>query len=309
MGQAWAVIAIFVFVFILWVSTGGPTKPISFAGPYITPITDVGDVQGGYGEDIDIGTDNKSSESGSRIWSVKSVVGRFENRLGSGANVGPVSPLADRVRIVSGAGGPSGSDTKSEYIVIRSTSESAVDVTGWRIVSKKSGASVTIPQAERIARSGALANVVLNEGDEVVITTGGSPSGASFRENKCAGYLDNDRFVPALATRSCPAPLDELGDFFPTNAPTYEACRDVVHSFARCEEPRNVPREASSECKNFINTRLNYQGCVLGHSKDADFFGRTWRVFLGRSAELWRSDNEALKLLDREGRTVDVYSY
>jgi hypothetical protein len=308
MGQAWAVIAIFVFVFILWVSTGGPTKPISFAGPYITPITDVGDVQDGYGEDIQIGSDN-NNDSGSRIWSVKSVAGRFENKLGSGANVGPVSPSADKVRIVSGAGGPSGSAPKSEYVMLRATSEEAINVTGWRIVSEKSGASVTVPQAERIARSGALANVVLNEGDEVVVTTGGSPSGGSFRENKCTGYLDNDRFVPALATRSCPAPLDELGDFFPTQASSYEACREVVRSFVRCEEPRDVPREASRECENFIETRLSYQGCVLGHSKDADFLGRTWRVFLGRSAELWRSDNEVLKLLDREGRTVDVYSY
>jgi hypothetical protein len=309
MGQAWFVIAIFVFAFILWVSTGGPTKPISFAGPYITPITDVDDVQGGYGEDIDIGTSNENNDSGSRIWSVKSVVGRFENRLGSGASVGPVSPSADRVRIASGAGGPSGSDAKSEYIVLRATDEGTVDVTGWRIVSEKSGASVTIPQAERVARSGALVNVVLNEGDEVIVTTGGSPSGTSFRENKCTGYLGSDRYVPSLSTRSCPAPLDELGDFFPTHAEAYDACREVVRSFARCETPRDVPSEASRECENFIDTRLNYNGCVLGHKNDADFLGHTWRVFLGRKAELWRSDNELLKLLDREGRAVDVYSY
>lgn len=306
MGDAWLVIAIFVFAFILWASTGGPSRPISFAGPYITPLTDVDDVQTGYGEDISLGTDE---EPRSNLWSVRSVVGRFENRLGSTANVGPLSPYAGQVQIASGAGGPSASDADNEYVALRSDSESTVDITGWRLVSEKSGASVVIPQAEHIARSGVPGNIVLSDGEEVIITTGSTAVGTSFRENKCTAYLARDRFVPALSVRSCPSPLQELGDFYPVRAAEYDACREVVSTFARCEEPRSIPREASDSCENFIETRLSYRGCLHGHASDTDFLGPTWRVFLGQSRELWRSDSEVIKLLDREGRTVDVYSY
>ena len=42
-------LGVIAFFFILWFATGGPTRPMSFAGPYITPITDVGTVSSGYG--------------------------------------------------------------------------------------------------------------------------------------------------------------------------------------------------------------------------------------------------------------------
>jgi hypothetical protein len=37
------------FLFILWVYTGGSSKPISYSGLYITPITGLGQTQVGYG--------------------------------------------------------------------------------------------------------------------------------------------------------------------------------------------------------------------------------------------------------------------
>ena len=43
-------LAMLVVFFVLWLAGGGPSKPISFAGPYITPITNVDQTQVGYGE-------------------------------------------------------------------------------------------------------------------------------------------------------------------------------------------------------------------------------------------------------------------
>lgn len=302
MGDAWFVIAIFVFAFILWVSTGGPSNPISFAGPYITPITDVDDTQSGYGDHID--TSRTTSRSG--VWSVKSVFGRFENSLGEHEDVGVVSPSADKVRIVSGAGGPGGTTVGREYVVLRAKAD--VDITGYRLLSTKSGANVAIPTGTTAPRSGVMTNIVLAEGEEAVITTGSSPVGSSFRENKCVGYLGVTSFIPPLANRSCPSPTDELRTYN-GSASSYEACRAIVGDIPRCEANPSVPREASSECERFIETRLNYQGCVDTHFNDEDFRGDTWRVYLNQSRELWRSDNETIRLLDREGRTVDIYSY
>ena len=302
MSDLWIVIGIFAFAFGLWVSTGGPTRPISFAGPYITPITDVDDVQSAYGDDIDV---HSSSRTG--LWSVKSVFGRFENSVGEHEDVGVVSPAAGKVRFVSGAGGPGGTTPGSEYVVVRAATE--VDITGYRLLSSKSGASIAIPSGTTAPRSGVTADVVLAEGEEAIITTGNSPVGSSFRENKCTGYLGVSSFTPPLANRSCPSPSDELGRGYTGDPSSYEACRAIINRFPRCEANPDVPREASSECERFIETRLNYQGCVDVHFNDSDFRGDTWRVYLNQSRELWRSDNETIRLLDREGRTVDIYSY
>lgn len=240
MGDAWLVIGIFVFAFILWVSTGGPSRPISFAGPYITPITDVGDVQEGYGDGINVG----SGDRGSSLFSVRSIFGRFENSLGEEENVGPVSPHAGSVRIVSRAGGPGKTDPDEEYVSIRA-SKTTVDVTGFRLVSSRTGESVVIPQSPLIPQ-GVVTNVVLQNGDEALITTGTSPFGTSYRENRCTQYADSFR---------------------------------------------------------------EYEECAEKESSKANYFGDTWMIYLGRSSELWRSDDETIRLLDREGRTVDIYSY
>jgi hypothetical protein len=123
------------------------------------------------------------------------------------------------------------------------------------------------------------------------------------------GYLGVTSFIPPLANRSCPSPTEELGDGYDGSATSYDECRAVVSQFPRCAVPRDIPRDASSACEAFIKARLNYQGCVDAHFNDPDFRGDTWRVYLGQGGELWRSDNESIKLLDTQGRTVDIYSY
>ena len=52
----WLYFGIIIFFFILWVYSGGPAHPISFAGPYITPITDVGVSSTGYGNQVSAGS-------------------------------------------------------------------------------------------------------------------------------------------------------------------------------------------------------------------------------------------------------------
>ena len=42
------VIACFIMIYVAWVVTGGPTRPISTAGPYITPVTRSGEESQGY---------------------------------------------------------------------------------------------------------------------------------------------------------------------------------------------------------------------------------------------------------------------
>ena len=65
----------------------------------------------------------------------------------------------------------------------------------------------------------------------------------------------------------------------------------------------------TNACKNFLVTHLSYNGCVLAHSSDVDFKGRTWRVFLNRNFSMWRTEYDVVKLLDAEGKTIDLFSY
>ena len=46
--DALLVIACLVMIYVAWIATGGPSRPISKAGPYITPITRTGERSQGY---------------------------------------------------------------------------------------------------------------------------------------------------------------------------------------------------------------------------------------------------------------------
>jgi hypothetical protein len=194
MGDGLLILAGIVFLFIVWVWTGGPSRPISFAGPFITPITTTGDVQTGYGEDI--GTPEVGTSGGS-YWSLKSVLGSYENSApGGSAPAGNRSTFSGRVTITSGISGPSLADEDREYVSLRNASGSGmVDISGWTITGKNG--SAYIPRAAEIARyegGGSLKDIVLESGGEAVIYTGKSPAGGdSYRETSCTRYLDTRR--------------------------------------------------------------------------------------------------------------------
>jgi hypothetical protein len=71
------------------------------------------------------------------------------------------------------------------------------------------------------------------------------------------------------------------------------------------EQPTNL----SLTCQNFLNTHLNYNGCLTYHQNDPDFAGTTWYIYLGLTQHLWRQTHEVVELLDPEGRTVDAFTY
>ena len=163
MSDAWLVIAIFVFAFVLWVSTGGPTRPISFSGPFITPITDVGDVQEGYGGSNEWYVD----DSNASFWSTRTIFGRFEGVLDDDSDIGASPETTGRVSIVGGDSNLTTSDARRERIVLRARSGTAT-ITGWQLVSRRTNARAVIPLSD------AGRAIVLESGDEAVITTGAS---------------------------------------------------------------------------------------------------------------------------------------
>ena len=181
-----------VFFFILWIAGGGPTKPISFAGPFITPITNEGQTQSGYGPQLKLPVAATISNNGT---SVTAGV-RSTSNSDTSSGIANTSPYAGEVTLVHQVGGLTSSDPSKEYLDIKlaSTVSTDVDITGWKVKSAVSGASATIPQGAKSLKLGpiSLQDIELSPGNSAVITTGASPVSVSFEQNTCDSYLSKE---------------------------------------------------------------------------------------------------------------------
>lgn len=206
------------------------------------------------------------------------------------------------------------SDPSREYATIKVSTKatSTIQVTGWTIKSLSTGNQVTIPKATYLFFTGMLNtedNILLVGGDTLYLVTGISPNGASFKVNKCSGYLGQfQTFVPYL-NNSCPLPKNENLSSIP-NLVVNDACFDYIDSMPRCRiQTKPLPPNFSSECTNFIYNKINYPSCINTHKDDKDFYQKEWRVYLERSARLWKDKHESIVLYDSGGKIVDTLTY
>lgn len=229
-----------------------------------------------------------------------------------------------------------------EYITIDNRGREPVDITNWQLKNGKDkraydlGGSLKyfpadtakIGQAATFVSPSGLnkfQNVVLKESETAIITTGSVGSQVpykivSFKENICSGFLEDlpeYTFTPPLE-RDCPRPADELG----VNALDTE-CRKFIERLSPCRTPKFDTRDSegdicsncvdgkllSSSCVAFIKSHFNYSSCIANHVNDANFSGRTWRIFLGRGWEMWAEDYETIELFDQSSRLVDSNAY
>lgn len=286
-------LGVLVFFFAAWLYSGGPNRPISFAGPYITPITDVDTTQRAYGD-------------GGSFWGDITNIG---NGISGLQGTSDPSPLRGEVR-VSGVGNAGTTDPDEEYVSIQNTGTAPIDITGWRLVSGASGKSGRIPEGASLPRSGRLNStdrIVLQPGDTALVVTGESPLGVSFKENMCIGYLQrNQKYQPSLPL-TCPLAAQEFDRYYTGNELRDDTCYYRMQSTASCTTPSRSG--VSSRCEDLIDEYLTYNGCVEHHRSDANFVGSTWRIYLDENRELWKPTRDSVKLLDANGKTVDLYTY
>jgi hypothetical protein len=173
----WLFGGILLFLFVLWVYSGGPNHPISFAGPYLTPVTDYGVESEGYGPSA-----NQYLRSGSSG--------------GSGGDVDVIdsarSPYFGDVYL---AGGDPGSrSARTEYVRVRSNADDDITITGWRLVSAENGTSVRIPEGRR-GNSSRERDIELEPGDEALIYTGThrNSDDSSYASSLWRAYLEKSR--------------------------------------------------------------------------------------------------------------------
>lgn len=298
------VLGIFVFAFLLWLGTGGPMHPLAFTGPIL------------YGSG---GVVLPQTSTNIHRTHVSNNYINTTNTHTSSPNV-PVTPLfgtpspyrgiVTMNHYVSGAGS---SNPSHEYITIHlATNAAPVDITGWKLESAATGVAAIIPKGTEVPRSGivnASEPIVLTPGSRAIISSGSSPIGASFRENICIGYFAQyQSFYPSLAL-TCPIPFNELKKNYNGSYIRDLSCIKYVRKLNRCTLVSSPPTGLTTACTNFAVNDLNYNGCVNLHQYDKDFEGSTWRVFLGRNKSMWRPRYEVVKLLDTQGKTVDMFSY
>jgi hypothetical protein len=204
----------------------------------------------------------------------------------------------------------------SEYVTLQAGygNTAPISLAGWSLQSAVTGVRVALPQAASSFISGILNQtqpVSLAAGGSAIVMTGASPVGISFRENKCSGYLGElQTFVPELP-RSCPTGAEELPVNGPNVANFGDVCVDYIQRVPTCHFPGKDPAPAgiSTNCLKFVVDRLSYNGCVYAHRVDSNFYSGTWRLYLTSSTQLWRDTHDVVRLLDDQGRTVDVLSY
>ena len=317
MHDSWFFIGVFVFIFLIWVATGGPVHPLAFSGPTLAQPQELG---GGTYLSLPRAMTLSGGDGGSYIPAGNNGSNTIFNGSGvftpslSGVAFGESSSyrgVASMSHYVSGAGSL---DPRNEYteIDVSSSGSVPVDISGWTLESEATGNATVIPKGTELPMSGivnAAQDIVLLPGERAIVSSGQSPIGASFRENKCIGYFNSfQSFSPSLP-QNCPAPSDELTANY---GPTYirdAACIDYVNRIGRCQTVLSPPTTISGACQSFLVKYLNYNGCVTAHQADADFVGNTWHIYLGRTNSMWRTSHEVVKLLDTSGKTVDAFSY
>lgn len=225
-----------------------------------------------------------------------------------------ITPATDKTVEVSfyGKGTARLSDPTREYVEIRASRDNTqpVSITGWTVKSAVTGKSAMVKSGVYLPVLGKVnpeQPITLFPGGKAYVVTGSSPKGYSFRLNTCTGYFEEFQdFTPKLPFQ-CPYPKNE-------NLPTglTDACRDYLSGLKRCSaHVAPLPASFTNDplCQEYVSENINYNACVDTHKSEADFYETEWRIFLGRSEELWKESRETILLLDETGKVVDSVSY
>ncbi len=206
------------------------------------------------------------------------------------------------------------SDPNEEYVVllVSRALQSPVNITGWRLFDYTNRVSYKIPSGVDIVDPGrvyGLGNIVVGGGDRIIVVSGRSPIGDSFRVNKCLGYRQQFKDFSPSIKEVCEDPENIL--LANQDVPfTDDKCFDVVEDLDECEAVVDIPSGVSRACKSFLRDELTEEGCVKRDRNNPDFLLPEWRIFLDSRKELWEDKKRnAIYLIDNNNKLVAVFTY
>ncbi len=278
-------ILILIGLALVWYFTGGPSRPLANSGPFLKKPVEQHQQEILYRTKEEAGNSPTSKKGPGRDSAFK-----YQATLAVGSGARESSP-------------------QKEYIEIKASSvnKKFLLLTGWSL-KNKNGQEVKIGKGSYLpfpAKINSQQIIFLKPGEKAYVVTGESPIGTSFRVNKCAGYFEEfQNFYPPLA-KECP-PASEA------NTPGYldGNCLSFINSIPKCKTASdNVPLELSGSCRKYVTQKINYQTCVQNHKNDSDFYGKEWRIYLGKNKELWNNGKETVILSDENGKMIDWQTY
>lgn len=237
----------------------------------------------------------------------------------SAQDIEPLSPHKGEVFIAHDRDGIEYTlDSQIEYITLYASTDNTapVSISGWHLQSMVSGNDAIIPDGTTTFALGAepeLTPITLAPGEYAVVSTNPSPFHVSFRTNSCIGYLDTYTTLAPRVLHECINP----SFFMPAtleNIKTYgESCVEFASHLAPCTYiTAKTPGVESLDptCRAHLAQSLTYNSCVAAMQNDPSFSTNSeWRIYLGGTRRLWKQGYEAIRLLDDQGKTVDVYTY
>jgi hypothetical protein len=228
----------------------------------------------------------------------------------------PASPYRDQVTLRRG--NTNTEDAGAEYLTLEAkrANTAPLPISRWYVKSYVTEKSATFPRGDRILerwRSPVPENIALMPGETAYLITGDSPINISFRENLCTGYLAAEgTFVPNLK-RQCPRPMDEFERFNTTIDLDDDDCYEFLERLGTCVTPEDetyTRSKVGGACSVFIENTFNYNDCVRLHRYDPFFDDPgSWRVYLGKRSDLWRSEREIIRLMDENDKVIAVIEY
>ena len=236
------------------------------------------------------------------------------NQVRSIAQSYPISPHTEAVRFNVSTSGIRHSDPQREFVVIEAGDVvEPVEITDWKIIVGTEKRGYKLPEGVLYFTPGEKnykSPVRLKNGWHAIVGTGTSPRGRSFHINVCSGYAEQFKdFSPSIKLK-CPEPSQEVA-VYGTDIPFNDvACYSFINGLQRCSAVIDVPVNVySKQCRRFVEEVLNEEGCVERHRNDPDFLIGEWRLFLNLEREIYPDSSDALFLLDKENRLVDVLHY
>lgn len=306
---------------VLWVFSGGPDRE-SAKNPFINPPSPIssGKTYGiGFfsGREADASATNTGKQKGSieiQLETIAEETTKVKEELEKIQEKASSSEYSSLISFSKGSATATTPDKEYLQISLSKTAKNKVIITGWEIKSLISGVSVKIGEASWLPRLGGTNTkntIVLSPGEKIIITTGRSPIGVSFRINICSGYFEQfQNFYPSLKTE-CPDPYGDIDEKYLSGPNVYnDACLDFIDRLRRCNVyTGQLPLDMQSQCQDFVTKKVNYNSCIDTHKNDESFYRNEWRVYLSRDAELWKSKREVIELLDGFGKTVGTVTY
>lgn len=232
---------------------------------------------------------------------VSSVVGHATIKpsdIPAGFTAEDMSPYFHQVRFNSVS-------TSKVSLAAKFSGPGAIDVTDWLIKANRGsqvvGTAINIYYPVGDNPEG---DVYLSSSNVLNMYIGTNSVGPNLRLNKCIGYLKGSfQYNPSLPG-GCPAPYSSKSDLSSFTG----QCQNYITSLGSCQVPKSnvlLPQNDYA-CLAFIQN-ISYRSCFNTHAGDSNFLSNEWRMWV--SGKFLDSKHDVVKLLDRNGKLVDLYSY